>query len=143
MSYFADLTPWRCFGYDRLIAVGWLDSKQPYPRGAVDPAFLTKLKQLFTGTWQPIHSLGPHTCTLCPRLRLARRPTGARTLFIPGHGFLYVAPDLIVHYIEAHGYAPPSEVIAAVLGCPEIDSAAYRKAIEANGPRVPAFAVNP
>ena len=58
---------------------------------------------------------------------------GGKDLFIPGRGFLYVAPELVVHYMNAHGYAPPAEFCDAVMACPDVDTPAYRKALLANG----------
>ena len=46
-------------------------------------------------------------------------------LIIPSATYVYVAPDLVVHYVEAHQYAPPPEFVAAVLACPEQSSDAY------------------
>jgi hypothetical protein len=134
MSYFPDLTPWSCFGHDRLIAVGWLEGGKPFPTGSVDPALVAKLRALFVDAWQPVHSLGPYKCTLCSRWKLFGRPVSQRKLFVPGTGFLYVAPDLILHYIEAHQYAPPAEFLEAVRACPEMNSPAYQAAARENGP---------
>jgi hypothetical protein len=38
---------------------------------------------------------------------------------------VYVAPELVVHYIESHGYQPPEEFIAAVMACPPQESAEF------------------
>ncbi|WP_457757930.1 DUF7919 family protein [Streptomyces rubiginosohelvolus] len=32
-----------------------------------------------------------------------------------GHGVAYAAPELVAHYVEAHGYLPPIEFMEAVL----------------------------
>ncbi len=31
-------------------------------------------------------------------------------------GDRYAAPDMIIHYVEAHGYRPPDDFVAGVLG---------------------------
>lgn len=59
---------------------------------------------------------------------------GPSNLFVPADGFIYVAPSMIVHYIDEHRYDPPSAFWEAVLKCPEMHTAAYRKAMIANGP---------
>jgi hypothetical protein len=41
----------------------------------------------------------------------------------------YVAPELILHYIDQHGYSPPAEFQQAVLDCPTMRSVAYLQAI--------------
>jgi hypothetical protein len=62
---------------------------------------------------------GHHRCEFCPS-------TGPWTLancsnseiFVPAQGVIYVAPAMILHYIEAHEYKPPDEFIDALAGCP-------------------------
>lgn len=61
-------------------------------------------------------------------------PMGSENLFVPGHGLLYVAPSLIVHFIAVHGYQPPPAFCAAVLACPPMGSEDYLQAISSNGP---------
>ena len=39
-------------------------------------------------------------------------------MWIPTESVVYVAPELVTHYVEVHGYQPPVEFIAAVLACP-------------------------
>ena len=59
---------------------------------------------------------------------------GISNLFVPGRDCIFVAPSMIVHYIDAHRYEPPEEFWRAVLDCPEMRSDAYKKALLANGP---------
>jgi len=54
-------------------------------------------------------------------------------LFLPGEHLIYVAPESIVHYVDAHGYRPPDEFMDAVMRCPRTSSAKYFGAIRANG----------
>jgi hypothetical protein len=54
---------------------------------------------------------------------------GSAEIRVVGVGRVYAAPDLIGHYVEAHGYCPPEEFIAAVLGGPEPGSAVWRTAL--------------
>ncbi|NNB86422.1 hypothetical protein HJC10_33875 [Corallococcus exiguus] len=46
---------------------------------------------------------------------------------------MFIAPTMIVHYIDAHEYVPPMEFQEAALKCPEMRSMAYLKAIRACG----------
>ncbi len=39
---------------------------------------------------------------------------------------VYVAPSTIVHYIDAHGYAPPPAFCHAVFTCPPMRTMEYR-----------------
>jgi len=75
---------------------------------------------------------GRHDCDLC---QFEGEASGANNLFIPGNGFLYVCPELIVHYVNAHGYSSPAEFCEALLRCPAMRSLDYLKAILANGGR--------
>jgi hypothetical protein len=46
---------------------------------------------------------------------------------------VYVAPSLVVHYIDAHQYAPPDAFQHAVTSCPPMRSMDYFKAIRKHG----------
>ena len=53
--------------------------------------------------------------------------SGAANLYIPHNGKIYVCPELITHYINAHHYEPPQEFCEAVLACPLMDSMEYKR----------------
>jgi hypothetical protein len=148
--YFPDLTPCSYFPIDpggRLLAVGWLDPGHEYDRGEVSLEFVRKLVELLADPWQPVTLLGWHDCGFC---RLTGGPStfrlgpsadgpevqvGIANVFVTGRGVLYVAPSLILHYIDAHEYAPPAQFQQAVLACPLMRSMDYFKAVLTNGPR--------
>jgi hypothetical protein len=58
---------------------------------------------------------------------------GSHELYIPGDGCVYATPDLVVHYMNAHGYLPPLEFCIAVSACPPMHTMEYLKAIKAAG----------
>lgn len=97
-------------------SVGWLEARHPYQRGAVPDDFMARLKHHVATAYQPGVFLGFHECSLCPG---GRGKAERENLLIPTKSLLYVAPSLIVHYIEDHGYRPPQEFIEAVMACPE------------------------
>ena len=140
MSHLPDLEAW---GDPRLRAVGWLEPGHPHAKGEVSEAVFEKLLDLLVDPWQPFAALGSHRCGLCrfsggPRVfRYKDRQVdlGSANLFLPGEGVVYVAPSLILHYMDSHGYAPPAVFQAAALACPESRGIAYLKALRANGPR--------
>jgi hypothetical protein len=146
MSHYADLTPCGYFGVDYapgLRSIGWLEKEHPYNRGPVSPEFTTALKSLLIAPWQPFVFAGFHRCRFCritggpstfPTITGTEIQLGGNNLYIPGDGFLYVAPSTIIHYIDAHEYAPPDEFQIAVLNCPEMRSMPYLKLIRANAP---------
>ncbi len=115
-----------------LRAIGWLERDHEFPRGSIPQEVFDKLVQLLEHPWQPVVSFGYHNCTLCAFVPEAR---GKKNLFVPGNGFLYVCPELISHYINAHGYAPPDEFCQAVLCCPDMRSMKYNRMLLANGGR--------
>jgi hypothetical protein len=103
-----------------VLLVGW---KKSIP--TAEALFPFRLLISLSGKWrayQPVLFMGIHECTLCPK---DSRKVGYRNLLIPTRHLLYVAPELIIHYIEDHGYQPPKEFIGAVLKCPEQESADY------------------
>jgi hypothetical protein len=108
---------------------------------------LRKLLTLLQKPWEPEHFMGYHTCEFCPGgtrqkddrwCRIERYGFmvhfGVTNLFVPGENCVYVAPSMLAHYIDVHGYEPPEVFWEAVMNCPEMGSDAYRQALTANGP---------
>jgi hypothetical protein len=130
----------------KLLAVGWLEPGYDYRHGEFAEDYIRKLVELLVNPWQPAMTMGRHSCGFC---RLSGGPAsfrlgnqadnsevqmGVSNLWLPAEGFLYVAPSLILHYMDAHGYSPPNEFQAAVMACPPMRSMAYLKALLKNGP---------
>jgi hypothetical protein len=133
MAAFQDVSPCEYFGEEFapfLRAVGWLERGIAYPTGEVDRRVFDALCKLGTEPWQPAVACGTHGCSLCLYQAEAR---GKNNLFIPGDGVIYVCPELIVHYMNAHGYSPPPAFCRAVLACPPMRSMEYLKALLDNG----------
>ena len=103
-------------------AVGWLEAGHPYQQGSAPDGFLAQLKEHMARAYQPMLFWGFHECTLCAD---GQRRTGCLNLLIPTSQLLYVAPEMIVHYVEEHGYRPPLEFVDAVMACPEQESPRY------------------
>lgn len=146
MSHFDDLSPNSYFGRweDVLISVGWLDGSADYPHGAVSLDFFRALVRLLLDPWQPGVFAGRAPCSLCQfsdgpgtlTFEGNRIQLGSANLFVPSpQGKVFVAPSLVAHYIDAHGYAPPEEFQKAVLECPPMGSLPYRKALLERGLR--------
>lgn len=151
MAWFQDLEPCTYFGdeyADDLSAVGWLARGKPYASGEVPDEFFFKLGRLLKRPWAPIIFCGSHSCEFCrftggvgtrvttPRWSDVYVPArSCVNLFVPGNGTIYVSPESIAHYVDAHEYRPPDEYIAAVLECPRMSSKEYFGAIRANGGR--------
>jgi len=144
MTYYPDLSQCSYFGSeeaDKLVAVGWLDQAHPYRRGAANERFIDKLSDLLVEPWAPMYLLGYADCPFCqlPSYRIAFNgksiDVGSLNLFVPGSGFLFVAPSMILHYVISHNYLPPREFCDAILNCPPMKSPEYFQAIVENGPQ--------
>lgn len=149
MAFYADLAPCDYFGPDfapALRAVGWLEAGRDYRRGSVEPRLVHKLALLLSEPWEHERSVDPHACSLCPftggpaEFRLARAdgmpavPLGNRNLYVPGPDVLYVVPSFVLHYVDAHGYAPPEAFAEAVWACPPVRSREYAEAVRRLAP---------
>jgi hypothetical protein len=110
--------------------VGWLERGKEFTVGECDPRVYRRLVEFLADPWQPMVCCGFHDCTIC---QYEPQHRGSANLFIPACSFLYACPELITHYMNAHGYAPPVEFCEAELQCPPMRSMEYLKAILANG----------
>jgi hypothetical protein len=135
MAHYADNTPCDYFGPYPLMAIGWLEPGQPYDKGALDVAFVRALVALATDPFQPIVFRGGHRCGFCRlsggsgfRYENQSVPIGWANLFVPDGERLFVAPSMILHYMDAHEYAPAANFQRAVLACPPMRSSEYKRA---------------
>ena len=132
MTWYKDLSPIKFLGSENpppLRAVGWLAKDHPFPVGETERKTYDRLCELLKHPFQPFCYLGYHNCELCQ----FEGERGVANLFVPGQGILYVAPELITHYINAHRYLPPSEFVEAVMKCPNTRTMDYKKAYLENG----------
>ena len=120
------------------VAVGWLEHDHSFTTGTILPGFSAKLTALSERPWNPLQFLGYHYCSLCEPdegRRMAAlieghpHPFDRANLFVPGQQAVFLAPRLISHYIEAHGYVPPPQFQDAVLACRPMRSEAYFAAL--------------
>src|SRR4051794_13879170 len=123
MSWYPDLSNRTLVATgDHVRAVGWLGASQPFTRGEVPAVFVTRLQEFVRLAHVSAEALsfaafcGLHDCELCERKR------DARNFGVPAGPVLYVAPGMISHYVERHGYCPPAEFIAAVMASPLPDA---------------------
>jgi len=115
-------------------AVGWLSIRYPFPTGSVPPEFLRRLFKFVDRSresekvlgWPQLSMAGHHVCELCPETSEGYF-IGYRNFGVPSGGLLYVAPELIKHYVVDHAYRPPAEFIAALMVCPIPGTKEYRR----------------
>jgi hypothetical protein len=130
MTYFADGS---AYSYLKevhdpgSVNIGWLDSAFPFATGPVEPAFVDRLRQICQEGVN--RTRGLHRCNLCAREAAVGMPppisvqsptgpfiVGGAEIRVTGRdGIRYAAPDMIIHYVEAHGYRPPESFVQAVL----------------------------
>ena len=133
MSYYKDLTPCDYFPFKHegnLISVGWLEKGYEYEKKAISNEVYQKLQHLLKDPFQPVIAAGFHECSLC---QFESEKNGIKNLFVPYQGKIYVCPELILHYINAHNYRPPEIFIEAILECPDTRSIEYKKKLLKNG----------
>jgi hypothetical protein len=115
--------------------MGWLEPSHPYDKGPLDDAFVRALVALATDPFQPFVFAGGHRCGFC---RLSggsgflygnqNVSIGSENIFVPDGERLFVAPSMILHYMDAHEYAPTANFQRAVLACPPVRSPEYKRA---------------
>jgi hypothetical protein len=116
MSFFPDM------GCESLVvagehvrAIGWLHPDHSHSQGEVSAVFLSRLKEFTARSSDSAKALyfgafgGFHTCEFCGQAH------GIRNFGVPSGDLLFVAPEMVVHYIEEHGYSPPAAFVEAVL----------------------------
>ena len=126
--YFDDLSPYqygRAAPDPTIVNVGWLSRDHDYQTGKTAPEFLEAMRALVAA---PVNLFrGAHLCEFCPAPPVVTTPKGLRLIEPPpgtsGNGEIrvvasdgrtYVAPVMVLHYIQAHGYRPPQAFIEAV-----------------------------
>jgi hypothetical protein len=140
MAHYPDGATCDYFGAHGLTSVGWLEPGFPYARGEVGERFVRALVALAVDPFEPFVAAGGHRCGFCRlsggcgfSFEGARIPTGASNLFVPDGDRLFVAPSMILHYMDAHEYAPGEDFQRAVLACPPMRSSEYKRAFLAAG----------
>ena len=131
MSYFADskseseyLASKGLEGYN----IGWLDKVYEYPRGNVSEKVLNKLLELcINNSVNRMRSF--HDCSFCHECKSGTKVDspytvihdgekhilGSGEIWVRGEGnIIYIAPNLIYHYIKDHNYKPPDDFLLAV-----------------------------
>lgn len=118
-------------------SVGWLSAEHSFPLGDVPTDFLSRLRELAKNWTESASALGwgffmgSHRCDLCdmgpPPWRRFR--THGNFGVLCGE-LLFVAPEMISHYVEVHRYRPPHDFIVAVMASPMPGTEAYQVAAE-------------
>ncbi len=89
------------------IMVGWLGNSVP-TTGEVSPENLEKLEWVYENRIIDQGWMGEHECEICNN-----HVDRGELLVIDGDK-MYVAPRMILHYINEHAYLPPKEFLNAI-----------------------------
>jgi hypothetical protein len=130
-------------GVARAIGVGWPMSNVAWAVSSCDVAWTETLVELFSVQWSWAAIAGPVTCPACCLSRgpdwitlFGRRiDLRTRTLLVPGGDVVYFVPAMILHLIDSHSYAPPSQFARAVVECALPGTARYFQQLQRAGAR--------
>src|SRR5689334_4498125 len=130
MTYFPDLGSQSMLMSASFVrAVGWLSRHHPYSQGHVSDAPKARLNDYCRrwglsceALWWPVCA-GVHRCEFCLQFMAAGH------FGVPAQDVLYVCPEMIGHYVEAHGYLPPREFLDALLVAPVPGTEEYAAAV--------------
>ena len=131
MTHFADLDQKTLSASGTAVrAVGWLARGHQYPTGPTSADFTAALG-LLRNSWGAIFKvlpwwpafMGVHRCELC------QDNVDTGDIVVPFGDLLFIAPTMIVHYVETHEYLPPPDFVRAVVACPAPDTPHYADAI--------------
>ena len=128
MAYFVDLSEYSYlekFADRKCLNVGWLSGDVKFSKGNIAPELIDKLK-LLSKNLEHI-TRGHHYCEFCEPPIFSPRgenfvctlvkdaPNGNGEIWLDSEdGTRYIAPALLVHYIEEHNYLPPKEFLDAL-----------------------------
>lgn len=125
MTYYPDGSPYQ-YGpapNTGLVCAGWLAAGHPYPEGEPPDGFLDRLAwRCVNQTDRPYR--GIHVCELCPKdhadfvsvVREGKKHLlGCAEITVIAGTRIYAAPNLILHYVAAHGYQPSKDFVDAVM----------------------------
>lgn len=108
-------------GLENAIAIGWLEGDDLHHKtGDVPTELIKTLKKYEIQN----RFRGFHCCEYCSEWG-STSANGNGELWVFNGDKLYIAPYLIIHYIEEHKYKPPQEFIDAVLNGFRYDSPGY------------------
>jgi hypothetical protein len=132
MAYYADMST-RCqiASGPFVRAVGWLGGGHDFPRGEPPPGLIDKLRRYARCWSDSVEALGWPVAGGCHDCELCGAFATSGNFGVPAGELLYVCPEMIPHYVEAHGYLPPPPFVEAVMAAPLPGSREYAEAAAA------------
>jgi len=112
MTYIPDLSPETYNKYEddayTYLAVGWL-GEEVRSKGDTAPVILDALLSAKKNNKISDDWFGYHTCEICNAYE------DLDEFFVPDGTTKYVLPNMVIHYIQSHGYRLPEVVEMALL----------------------------
>ena len=150
VMYYEDLTK---YSYTKMGSraslrnIGWLDPSTPFSRGEAPKKFIDRVATATVLLGNVMR--GTHRCRYCEQDEIYYDPDGIRLLLgfseawlpSPVQEVIYIAPSLLIHYVTAHGYLPPEQVVNDIVALPpdeadwDTPSGAYRRLVKRYGDR--------
>lgn len=104
-----------------LRAIGWIEDSS-FPTGHVPDTCINLLVDAHQKKILRDTTRGIHTCTLCNKSTPIENWKG-KTISLIGYGHylvqrgntVYMAPELLLHYILTHKYCPPDEFLQGII----------------------------
>jgi len=115
---------------EHIRAVGWLSAEHSFTQGEVPAEFSSRLREFAKKSCESTYALGwgiymgLHDCELC------NQSMASGNFGVPSGVLLFVAPEMIFHYVETHHYRPPDDFIKAVMSSPLPGTKEYRTEVE-------------
>ena len=132
MTYFPDLrSDTQVVSASYVRAVGWLLPSKEFTKGECTPAALSALRRFSERCVESAAALGwpsaggVHICEFCGR------DAACGNFGVAVGDVLFVAPELLVHYVSSHGYLPPSEFLQAIAAAPLPWTPEYTESVQA------------
>lgn len=139
--YRPDLATYAAYEWERwagLVSIGWLDAAHEFTTGSLHTEAHERLRFL-CGRRRVAITRGIFPCRFSPCVPAPiwppRRVTidGAESMIgsaeirvgIEGGKAAFAAPNLVIHYVEVHGYLPPQEFVSSLMTM-DVDAAVGR-----------------
>jgi len=89
------------------LSVGWLGDHVP-SKGETSPGILAALRRATDQNYIEDYFLGEHICEICGEF------SSHGHFYVQHRDINYLLPVMVEHYIVAHGYMLPGEVVEAL-----------------------------
>jgi hypothetical protein len=146
--YYEDLSPYsftKMRSRAALLNVGWLEPGEQFQTGNTPDDVTAKIALTTLVLRNPMR--GIHRCAFCNHENIYEILDGKRILLgmsevwfpSPTSEIIFVAPSMLLHYVNRHQYLPPADAVQAILALPaktdewDTPKGAYRQLVKRYG----------